>query len=299
MTPEEMKKLFKRFSQANSRTHIDYGGSGIGLYICHKLVERQGGGVGVASSLGEGSAFGFYIETRRAKEPSTGSPRQIALPQLPRRSSDRSGLPALALSSSLSDATPTIPDHEKTQISNRPRLTKPHTEPNPSEFNLLLVEDVSQNSAALHDMADIANDTQNLINQRILAKQLRSAKCSVTVANHGKQALHILETSDCWSHSSSHSAVVKVDVILLDWEMPVMNGLECCEQIRRLEKEGQIIRHVPVIAITANVRREQVERAMLAGFDAVMPKPFTVAELLERIREVVDSKHSRLGITDT
>lgn len=69
-----------------------------------------------------------------------------------------------------------------------------------------------------------------------------------------------------------------------------MNGLECCEKIRQLERDGLITRNVPVIAITANVRREQVERAMLAGFDAVMPKPFTVAELLERMREVVESK---------
>lgn len=89
---------------------------------------------------------------------------------------------------------------------------------------------------------------------------------------------------------AGHPPEVKVDVVLLDWEMPVMNGLECCEKIRQLERDGLIRRSVPVIAITANVRREQVERAMLAGFDAVMPKPFTVAELLEKIREVVDLK---------
>lgn len=144
MTPEEMKKLFKRFSQANSRTHIDYGGSGIGLYICQKLVEKQDGSVGVASSLGEGSVFGFYIETRHAGEPSMASPRQTILPQLPRRLTDRSGLPALALSPSIIGATPTISENEQTQIPKRPRLTRPHTEPNLSKFNLLLVEDVSQ-----------------------------------------------------------------------------------------------------------------------------------------------------------
>lgn len=138
---------------------------------------------------------------------------------------------------------------------------------------------------------------QNLINQKILSKQLRSAKCTVTVANHGREALSILQKSDCWAGGASQTANIKVDVILLDWEMPVMNGLECCENIRRLEKEGLITRSIPVIAITANVRREQVERAMEAGFDAVMPKPFTVSELLERIREVIGSRHGDQAVT--
>lgn len=144
MTPEEMKKLFKRFSQANSRTHIEYGGSGIGLYICQQLAEKQDGGVGVASKLGEGSVFGFYVETRRAREPSAASPRQNLIPQLPRRSTDRSGLPSLALSPEISSTmeTPTI--SEKKQIPQRPKMIRPYTEPNPIRFKLLLVEDVSR-----------------------------------------------------------------------------------------------------------------------------------------------------------
>lgn len=139
---------------------------------------------------------------------------------------------------------------------------------------------------------------QNLINQKILAKQLRNADCTVTVANHGKEALELLEKSDCWQRKGGQPATINVDVVLLDWEMPIMNGLECCEQIRRLEEDGLIVRSLPVIAITANVRREQVERAMLAGFDAVMPKPFTSTQLLERIGEVVASKQNGLGITN-
>lgn len=72
MTPEEMTRLFKRFSQATFKTQIAYGGSGLGLHICKQLTEKQGGGIGVASKHGEGSVFAFYLETRAA----TNSTRQ-------------------------------------------------------------------------------------------------------------------------------------------------------------------------------------------------------------------------------
>lgn len=140
MAKEEMKNLFKRFSQANSRTHIEYGGSGIGLYICHKLVEKQDGGIGVASSPGEGSVFGFYIETRRVKGPSSGSTPQANLSQLARRSSDRSGLPTHVLSSELASTVPAALEEEPA----RPALTRLRTDPGLDRFSLLLVEDVSQ-----------------------------------------------------------------------------------------------------------------------------------------------------------
>lgn len=64
MTDEEMSRLFKRFSQATARTHIQYGGSGIGLYVCRQLAGKQGGRICVGSRLGVGTSFGFYIESR-------------------------------------------------------------------------------------------------------------------------------------------------------------------------------------------------------------------------------------------
>lgn len=143
MTPDEMKKLFKRFSQANARTHIEYGGSGIGLYICHKLVQKQDGGVGVASNPGEGSVFGFYVETRRAKEPPPASPQPTTLSHFPRRASDRSGLPARALSSDFNNSMDSSLQEGEERGPKRPTLTRPPTEPGVNMYDLLLVEDVS------------------------------------------------------------------------------------------------------------------------------------------------------------
>lgn len=63
-----------------------------------------------------------------------------------------------------------------------------------------------------------------------------------------------------------------------------MDGLTCCREIRSLEKSGQLTGHVEVIAVTANVRHEQIEHAIAAGVDGVMPKPFLVSDLLSTIR---------------
>jgi len=77
--------------------------------------------------------------------------------------------------------------------------------------------------------------------------------------------------------------VQPLSIILMDLEMPNMDGLTCVREIRRMEDEGRISRHVPVIAVTANVRDEQVAAAKLAGMDDVVSKPFRIPDLLKKI----------------
>lgn len=102
----------------------------------------------------------------------------------------------------------------------------------------------------------------NLVNQKVLRKQLTKAGCVVHVANHGLEALENLEKSNLWKNNVDGHAL---DVVLMDLEMPVMDGLTCARRIRELQTDGSIITHVPLIAVTANARKEQIETSMAAG----------------------------------
>ncbi|KAK3617808.1 hypothetical protein LTR56_025042 [Elasticomyces elasticus] len=265
LTEEQMDRLFQRFSQATSKTHITYGGSGLGLYISRELAEKQGGGVGVASKPDEGSVFAFYIETRAANPPEhvpaerpifTSSSSKDANHDLPRR-------------------TPSNPEIANGSASSEHKKSPPDAVHQQNGFHILLVED-------------------NEVNQKVLARQLQKAKCTVSVANHGIEALEVLDSATCrrrshanTSSAGDHAHSRQIEVILMDVEMPEMDGLQCTRRIRELESEGKITRHLPVIATTANVRQEQKDEALSAGVDSVLSKPFTVSEVLAKIREVI------------
>lgn len=98
--------------------------------------------------------------------------------------------------------------------------------------------------------------------EKVLGKQLQKAGCTVHVANHGQEALDFIERSNLWKHTTGGEIV---DVVLMDLEMPIMDGLTCARKIRELQAQGTLIRHVPIIAVTANARKEQIETSMAAG----------------------------------
>jgi CheY-like chemotaxis protein len=263
LKPEEKKKLFNRFSQASPRTHVQYGGSGLGLFISRQLTELQGGEIGVASKEGEGSTFAFYIKARRTD--TTEDERKSALK---RRSWD------------VQSNTSTTPDsldsldsqehHDKhtsalLALSEIPAI-------NPNNWHILIVED-------------------NLVNQRILAQQIRKLGATVYIANHGGEALSVIQESKYYT-GREHDGK-ELSVILMDLEMPVMDGLTCVRRIREMEQEGLVRARLPIIAVTANARDEQIGMARDSGMDDVMPKPFRIVQIKAKIeallRKMVDS----------
>ena len=66
-----------------------------------------------------------------------------------------------------------------------------------------------------------------------------------------------------------------------------MDGLTCASEIRRLEKEGLIQGHVPIIAVSANARLEQINNAKNAGMDDVVSKPFRIPDLVAKVERMV------------
>ncbi|KAE8443515.1 hypothetical protein EG329_001755 [Mollisiaceae sp. DMI_Dod_QoI] len=258
----ERQLLFKRFSQASPRTHVQYGGSGLGLFISRELTELQGGQIGVSSKAGVGSTFAFFVRARRCNPPTT--PLPLTEFSIDMKAQSKIINPADLARIQSGGGPTTVSDRKVAQVPLAPR-------------HILIVED-------------------NIVNQKVLSKQLHSAGCIISVANHGKEALDYLSTSRFWKGLEKSGK--ELSVVLMDLEMPIMDGLTCVKEIRKLQAEGTIVGHIPVIAVTANARSEQIATAKEAGMDSVVTKPFRIPELLPEIERQVRMGKERVALVD-
>jgi CheY-like chemotaxis protein len=117
---------------------------------------------------------------------------------------------------------------------------------------------------ALHIL--LAED--NRVNQRVAVSILEKAGHRVTVANNGREAL------DQWSEQA-------FDLILMDVQMPEIDGLEATAQIRA--REGKTAEHIPIIALTAHAMKGDQERCLAAGMNAYLSKPIHARQLIELV----------------
>jgi CheY-like chemotaxis protein len=205
----------------------------------------QGGSIGVASTENLGSTFSFYIKSRRAPTPHSGTPPH------PRSKADLISQNPNRIETSAENATP--PTSHKG--------VKEETEQEKKKYHILVVED-------------------NLINQRVLTNQLKKLGHTCHVANHGLEALAMLEKSQFAAPPPPSADAILLTVVLMDIEMPIMDGLTATRRIRAMESSGQLQGHVPIIAVSANARREQVLHAKEAGVDEAICKPFRIPELM-------------------
>ncbi|BFZ61612.1 hypothetical protein YB2330_002684 [Saitoella coloradoensis] len=257
LSPSERAMLFQRFSQATPRTHVEYGGSGLGLFICRKLTGLQGGEISVQSKENEGSTFSFYIHAERGSAPEEG---EGAAPAEQRRRSVAEvldGVPKPELGAPKTARSPTAAEE----------VAKTVREAKLDKLSILVVED-------------------NLINQKVLQKQLTAAGCETRVANNGQEALDIIFSSAL--AASTPAEAPKIDVVLMDVEMPVMDGLTAARHLRVALEEGKLRSRVPLIAVSANARREQIAAMLEAGMDDTVGKPFRIPELMAKIRDLLE-----------
>jgi len=263
LSAEQLKLLFARFSQANPKSD-QYGGSGLGLYVSKKLVELHRGFIEVESDLGRGSTFRFAIPAPRTAPPPADETKLLSpTPTLggvgvrSKRPTSAGGRPALSSFPSSSSSSP------------------------PPPFLLLVVDD-------------------NDINRSVMKRQLKLKNFEVVTASDGQQALDLLKEDAALAAAAGadgEEAHNPIRCVLMDIEMPIMDGMSAVRELRRLEKAGEISRRYvrpplsllslplsvnppltppfyrsqPVCAVTGNARDAQKRECMAAGFDDVRP----------------------------
>ena len=130
----------------------------------------------------------------------------------------------------------------------------------------------------------VAEDNET--NQEVAVGMLQKLGCEVTLAVNGEKAIEaISETS--------------FDIILMDCQMPVMDGYQATAAIRLMEKKEGSVKHIPIIALTANALEGDRERCLAAGMDDYISKPFKQENILKIFERLFHGKKASELTDDT
>jgi signal transduction histidine kinase/CheY-like chemotaxis protein len=359
MSEQQQAKLFQAFSQADTSTTRKYGGTGLGLTICKRLVNMMGGEIGVESEPGEGTSFSFTVNFGLGKD--TVERSFVPVPDLKHlkvlvvddNATSRNILQDILesfsfevyLSASGQEAIEEIeradkdepfrlvvmdwkmPGMDGLEASNR---IKTHKELNniPSiilvtaygkeglmrqadkiGLNGFLLKPVSSSmlfDSVMHAMGKGKKDQSvisrekdkqpeefkaiagakvllvedNEINQQVAQEILQGAGLIVTVVNDGQEGVNA---------AMQHP----YDVILMDIQMPVMDGYTASREIRNLKSE---IRNVPIIAMTAHAMAGDENKSLEAGMNGHVTKPIDPDQLFSTLQKWIKPSEKRVQV---
>jgi signal transduction histidine kinase/CheY-like chemotaxis protein len=259
LSPEHKEKLFLRFSQATPRTHVQVSFAPSPYAFITNEYQYGGSGLGlfISRELAEMQGGSIGVQSIQG----VGSTFSFYI------RSRRAGPPS-------TPSNTWLPSRTKAQIITNSETPSPKGSVEAQaypKYHILVVED-------------------NLINQRVLCNQLRKIGCTVQVANHGREALQELTKTSYWK-TPTVDEPFSLSVVLMDVEMPILDGNACAREVRALQRKGEIVGHVPIIAVSANARKEQIDQAKQAGMDDAISKPFRIPELMN----IIASLLGRLG----
>jgi len=346
ISPEQQKRLFSSFNQANSSIPQNFGGTGLGLAISKRIVEMIGGDIWVESELGEGAKFIFTIETKKLDSRQYndlngkldyGNIRILAVDdseetreyfthvmdalnlscdvaaggcealsmiggetenlydiffidwkmpgmngvELTKIIKDRFGNDAIVIMTSANDWTPVEKEAVAAGVDyfiSKPLF--PSTIVN--AINICIGADLYSNrdGAAdadgkpekVFDFSDravmIAEDVD--INREIMSAVLSDTGVVIDYAENGEEAVSVFNQNPD-----------KYDLILMDINMPVMNGYDATRRIRALNIQNAGT--IPIIAMTANVFKEDIDKCLDSGMNGHIGKPIDPGDLLDRL----------------
>ncbi|MFV8818328.1 two-component regulator propeller domain-containing protein [Haliea sp. E17] len=332
MDSETQGKIFDVFSQADSSITREYGGTGLGLSISKQYVELMNGTITVESEPGKGSTFTIKIPIDVFKHRKINSKNlkhevciitknekvklllESHLSLLGYSHVSRSQLEKLSekqiyildtLTSNyeinfeekgIPDATSAVRGFKLSTISNHPMKIKNLDWPSilipikskslDLTLNHLKLEIESEVRIAPRDISHksspkihvlIAEDVET--NQRILSETLKLIGCTWDIAINGKEAFDRYKSD-------------QYDIVFMDCQMPVMDGITATKLIREYEKESNHQR-TPIVALTAGIEALDPSRFSSAGMDFYVNKPFSLSEIDEIVRSISNSATSK------
>jgi signal transduction histidine kinase len=318
--PEEAQvRIFQPFTQAGAGITRQYGGTGLGLALTRNLCKAMQGHLHIHSQTGFGSRFSADLPLPTHTEAIAPAPLRGQVVALSKPGSGLSELlsgllPGWGLAfTRLDDAAELqhsaldllITDDVEHLLDLRPAVTMPillvtaygNFLPGEEAQRLAplvqLARPLARNALyqtlrrmlqggapdaplphefpKLHERrARILLVEDNPVNQLVAKGMLGKLGCDVLLATQGAQALEVLEQED-------------VDMVLMDCNMPIMDGYEASRRIRQSGRWPQL----PIVALTANAMPEERERCRAAGMDDYLAKPFRREELLALIEHWV------------
>jgi PAS domain S-box-containing protein len=318
ISAEDQANIFNAFSQVEHFETRKTGGTGLGLSICKKLAEHMSGSIELESELGKGSCFTLLLpveqsENSGTQELDTAAFRQLRLGLLSarhkrpeivalleryweifdyevadvteisgaecdllffvdsdadeatRREIIDSGKPAVAIMEYISDSYETVDN--VTPLYFPIYCTKLHSVM-AQALNLFSVAGMEDETAAHRQFRGhllVAED--NVANQQLVRIILDRYGLDYTITDDGIEAVEAFKEG-------------AFDLVLMDEQMPRMNGIDAMRKIRIFEAEQGFVQ-TPIVAVTANVVKGVREHGIRAGYDAFLGKPISLEELEE------------------
>ena len=231
MSEEFIEHIFEPFSREQTSTVSGIEGTGLGMAIVKKIVDRMGGTIAVKSRQGEGTEVIVILKFKVSSQPVANEMRALSRPE----------------------QMETFSEKEKAKQEN----SKEESSENPfKNKKILLVED-------------------NELNWEIAVELLKEEGFILDTAEDGTIAVEKMRTAKPGQY----------DLILMDIQMPIMDGYEATRQIRKLKNPETA--NIPIIAMTANAFEEDRQKALEAGMNEHVSKPIDLARLLEVLKNVL------------